>query len=246
MKIAIISDIHGNLEALNKVAEDIKKLGITMVFCLGDIVGYGPYPSQCLMQIRNLAKITLRGNHEQATTDTIEEAREAMKDLAFGAIEFTRTVLKDYEFEYLRTLPLIQVLPKINITLAHGSAVTDRGWTYVEKEELIKKELENCATRICVLGHTHIPLVYGSLHGLYKYLPDQLVLDNDQKYIVNVGSVGQPRDGDCRSSYGVITIDGDVTSFSLRRVFYDISKTENAMRAAKLDPILYERLYCGE
>lgn len=246
MKIAIISDIHGNLEALDRVVEDIGKLGISLVICLGDIVGYGPYPSQCLTITRHLAKNILKGNHEQAVASTTKEAREAMKDLAFNAIEFTRTILEENEIEYLRSLPLTQVFPEMNLTIAHGSAIADRGWTYVEKEALIKQEIENCMTRICVLGHTHVPLVYGSIHGLYRYLPDQLVLDDSQKYIINVGSVGQPRDGDCRSSYGVLVIDGGVTSFSLRRVFYDIQKMENAMRDAKLDPMLYERLYCGE
>ncbi|MFH1858658.1 MAG: metallophosphoesterase family protein [Patescibacteria group bacterium] len=246
MKIAIISDIHGNLEALEKVAEDIKNLGITLVICLGDIVGYGPYPAECLTRVQGLATVILRGNHEQAVTDTIEEAREAMKDLAFHAIEFTRTKLSTSEIAYLNSLSPSQVLSEINLTIAHGSAVPDRGWTYVEKEGLIKQELKNSATRICVLGHTHVPLVYGSAHGLYKYLPDPLILGGDEKFIINVGSVGQPRDGDCRASYGVLKIENDATSFSLRRVFYNIQKTEDAMRAVMLDPILYERLYCGE
>lgn len=246
MKIAIISDIHGNLEALEAVAEDIKKLGITTVFCLGDIVGYGPYPSECLTFVRQLAKVILSGNHEQAVIDTIEAAREALNDLAFRAIEFTRGKLSDQEVSFLLTLQPVQTIEELQITIAHGSAIPDKEWTYVEKEGVIKQELENCPTNICVLGHTHVPLVYGSNHGLYEYLPDRMNLDKNEKYIINVGSVGQPRDDDCRASYGIIEIDGDSTFFTLRRVFYNIQKMEEMIREKDLDPILYERLYRGE
>ena len=246
MKIAVISDIHGNLEALEQVVKDIKNLHISSVICLGDVVGYGPHPAECLARVQSLTEIVLKGNHEQAVIGTTEEAHEEMKDLAFYAIEFTRTKLVASDIAYLDSLVISQILPEIDVTIAHGSTVPDRGWTYVEKESLIKQELQNCTTRFCLLGHTHVPLVYGNVHGLYKYLSDPLVLNGDEKYIINVGSVGQPRDGDCRASYGVLDIDNGLASFSLRRVFYNIQKTEDAMRKAKLNPILYERLYCGE
>jgi predicted phosphodiesterase len=246
MKIAIISDIHGNLEALEKVAEDIKKLGITKVFCLGDVVGYGPHPAECLARVREITDIILKGNHEQAVIGTLEEAEKAMRDLAFEAIKFTRAKLQESEVAFLKTLPLSQTFSDFGIMIAHGSAVPGQEWEYVNNHELVTAELENCLMRVCVLGHTHIPLVFGSNHGLYKNLPDSLILDSEQKYLINVGSVGQPRDDDCRASYGIIDVEEGRMSFSLQRIFYDIQKTENAMRAANLNPILYDRLYCGE
>ena len=246
MKIAVISDIHGNLEALKKVKLDIDRQGVTKILCLGDIVGYGPHPIECLNYVKSFADTILRGNHEQALIDTREMAQEALNDLAYGAIEFTRSKTSEIEIAYFKSLPVSVVMSELNLTIAHGSAILDKEWVYVDKESLIKQELKNLTTQVCLLGHTHSPLVYGSVKGLYKYLPELLVLDKDEKYIINVGSVGQPRDGDCRSSYGIIDINGEEISFSLQRVFYNIEKTENAMRAAKLNPFLYERLYCGD
>lgn len=246
MKVAIISDIHSNLEALIAVQADIISQSIRQVFCLGDVVGYGPFPRNCLNLTRKISQIILKGNHEDCVCDQTN-LKERLNNYAIEGIKFSIKRLTDEDISFINTFPLVKVIQELDLSLGHGSFYEPDKWIYIENPEEARAELQRTLTRICFVGHTHIPYVFGSKKGLYEELPDDLLLDKEEKFLINVGSVGQPRDGDCRASYGILEYknDGSVR-FNLRRVFYNISQTKDAMKKTGLPPWLYERLFRGE
>lgn len=246
MKIAIISDIHSNLEALIAVQLDIISQGISQIFCLGDVVGYGPFPKNCLNLTRKISQIILKGNHEDCVCNQTN-LKERLNDYALEGIKFSIKLLTNEEIIFMNTFPLVKVYEDLDLSLSHGSFHEPEKWIYIENPQEAKSELKYTPTRICLIGHTHIPYVFGSEKGLYEELPDDLLLNKDEKFLINVGSVGQPRDGDCRASYGVLEYRSDgLVYFNLRRVFYDISITEEAMKQIGLPVWLYLRLFRGE
>jgi diadenosine tetraphosphatase ApaH/serine/threonine PP2A family protein phosphatase len=251
---AIISDLHSNIEALTKVFEDIESLGITDVVCLGDIVGYGPNPLECVDLVMQKCRFSLKGNHDEA----LVHGAYAFNLRAQKAIEWTRDQLKPGFFsggavrrrwEYLTNLPLKMAEgPDLFI---HGSPrdptneyvlATEIGFGPTEKFEEIFASFE----RMLFVGHTHMPCVItdkyetktsAELENKYVY-PDMA----DQKVIINVGSAGQPRDRDNRACY--VVVDGETVTW--RRVEYDIEKTVARMeQIAQLDAALSARLKEG-
>lgn len=251
---AIISDVHSNIEALTKVFEDIESLGVTDVVCLGDIVGYGPNPLECVDLVMQRCRFSLKGNHDEA----LVQGAYAFNLRAQKAIEWTRDQLKPGFFsgaavrrrwEYLSNLPLRHE-EGANLFI-HGSPrdptneyilATEIGFGPTEKFEEIFASFE----RMLFVGHTHMPCIISDryetktsseLDNKYTY-PDMC----EQKVIVNVGSVGQPRDRDNRSCY--VIVDGDTITW--RRVEYDIEKTVARMeQIAQLDAALSARLKEG-
>lgn len=251
---AIISDIHSNIEALTVVLNDIESLGITDIVCLGDVVGYGPNPLECVDLIMQRCRVTLKGNHDEA----LVHGAYAFNLRAQKAIEWTRDQLKPGFFsgsavrrrwEFLTNLPLRQ--EEGSDLLIHGSPrdptneyilATEIGFGPTEKFEEIFASFEK---RLFV-GHTHMPCIItdryetktsAELGNKYTY-PESC----DQKVIVNVGSVGQPRDRDNRSCY--VVVDGDTISW--RRLEYDFEKTAAKIDAiAQLDSALAARLKEG-
>ena len=247
LKIAIISDVHSNLEALQEVLADITRQKTEHIFCLGDIVGYGANPRECLILIMHCCNQIIRGNHEEGVI-FLEFAKIHLNDLAYAGVRYSRKILHKKERTFLRTLPKHIVFHGMRITLAHG-AYTE-SFKYLDEEEKAFEELKYTPTKLTFVGHTHVPFVFGSDDGLIECLPDNLDLNGEQKYLINVGSVGQPRDGDCRASYGLLDINGEAGKetyrFTLNRVFYNIQKTQDAMRKARLPLALSERLFRGE
>ncbi len=249
MRIAIISDIHGNLVALKAVKKDIDKLGIDMVYCLGDIVGYGSNPNECLEIVREICRAVITGNHERLARDPKgeQEKVEDISPLAIAGIEYTLSVLNDDNRQFIGALPVRCVDEELSLSIAHGSFALSDPWIYTDTEDAVQAEIGKIETRLVALGHSHVPFVFGSKVGHYKTLPTDMLLRDYQKYLINVGSVGQPRDGDCRACYGVLEFcdDGRIL-YNLRRVFYQIPEAEEAFRKTKLPPWLAERLYMGE
>ncbi len=245
MKIAIISDIHGNLEALQRVLLDAESQKVDRVYSLGDVVGYGPFPSECLHLTRGTTAGIVRGNHEDSVLDLAMAERE-LNPRAYAGVVYSSKRLCEADQAYVRSLPDLITVDEFGLVLAHGSFTEPRSWNYITNDEEARRELKALPFRLCTIGHTHIPFVFGSDQGLYEDLPDDLELDCRMQYLINVGSVGQPRDGDCRASYGILEFSGGKTLFNLRRVFYDIGKTEAAFRQAGLPASLSERLFRGE
>ena len=244
---AIISDIHGNLEALERVIADIKELGISEVYCLGDIIGYGPNPRECIDIIMESCQVTILGNHDQAALFD----PEGFNTGAERAIFWTRSQLEsgdahgnETRWEFLGELPRMR--REEEFLFVHGSARNPLN-EYVFPEDVYnQRKMERIfglVDRYCFQGHTHIPGVFTEDYNFLS--PDELGYEldlADQKVLINVGSVGQPRDGDNRSSY-VILNERNVT---FRRVDYDFEKTISKIYPIPdLDNFLGDRLRDG-
>ncbi|OGS44823.1 MAG: hypothetical protein A3K76_06730 [Euryarchaeota archaeon RBG_13_57_23] len=224
MKIAIVSDIHSNIQALEAVLADIKKTDFDQVLCAGDIVGYGANPNECVRLVSKTAAHAVFGNHELAalTGDTIW-----MNEHAARAARWTGSVLEQEAKNYLSQLELSMQLDLSNrkIAMYHGSV--DSAIEYVYEDGLSLDLFERAKADVLILGHTHVPYVVRFEHGL----------------AVNPGSVGQPRDLDPRASYAIL--DPLNLTCDIRRVDYNVEEAVASIRAAPLPPFLAERLLMG-
>lgn len=249
MKRALISDIHGNLEALNAVLDDIRQQGISEIFCLGDVIGYGPNPVECLDIVRRKCAMCLLGNHDQAALFDPEN----FNPVAFRAILWTRDQIDNSSgganavnerWDYLGELPRTHVEP--NRLFVHGSP-RDPTNEYVFPEDIYnQRKMENLFDRVeqfSFQGHTHIPGVFTP--NLEFFSPDECDHEyrfGDEKALFNVGSVGQPRDGDPRPCYAILTDE----SIIFRRVDYDPGTTAAKIyNIPQLDNMLGDRLRDG-
>ncbi len=244
MRILVISDIHANLAALDAVIEDAGSFD--QVWCLGDIVGYGPEPNECINRLREFDLICLAGNHDLAVA-----GRAALWDFTQDAQEvifWTRHWLTTNNLDWLNTLTNSSLVMDHGITLVHGS-LRDPAWEYITDNNVAKINLDLITTPICLNGHTHFPVIYRKPWDDWRILEDQprvnspihLALD---RMLINPGSVGQPRDEDPRASYAVIDI--DAMTFIFRRIQYDVSITQKLMKQAGFPNRLIRRLRFGQ
>lgn len=245
-KRAILSDIHGNLEALRAVLADIDSLGITEIFCLGDIIGYGPNPRECIDTCRDF-DMTLLGNHDNgALFDP-----EGFSSGAERAIFWTRSQLEDQSYEgAVERWDFLARLPRTyrdgDLMFVHGSPRSPLN-EYVFPEDIYnQRKIERIfgfIKKYCFQGHTHVPGVFTENFRFYSpgEVSNTYTL-GDQKVMINVGSVGQPRDSDPRSSYVVL----EDNQIEFRRVEYDPQQTRQKILAiAELDDFLGDRLLEG-
>lgn len=241
MKYAILSDIHGNLEAFQAVLTDLSQEKVDQTFFLGDIVGYGADPDRCIELLQGLTTFTVAGNHDWAAVGLTEPSN--FNPLAKTAIEWTARMVTVENQEFLKKLPLTQNYH--SFTLVHATPYEPEEWHYVSslKEALVN--FQHHDQQICFLGHSHIPVVFKQdEEGSPSILPDTtFALRDSQRYIINVGSVGQPRDGDPRASYGIYNLDD--SCFTLKRIPYNIECTQKKIIAAGLPPFLAQRLASG-
>ena len=246
MKRAIISDIHGNLTALNAVLADIAEQGVEEIFCLGDVIGYGPNPRECLDKIMAV-QLCILGNHDQAALFD----PDGFSSGAEKAIFWTRKQIeKGDDPENVKRWNFLCELPRVHrdgdFMFVHGSARSPLH-EYVFPEDIYNaKKIERIfglIQRYCFQGHTHAPGVFTEDFRFQR--PDQLNYEyslGDQKAMINVGSVGQPRDGDKRACYVVL----EDRTIRYRRVVYDIDTTAKQIYAIpELDNFLGDRLYEG-
>jgi predicted phosphodiesterase len=232
MKIAIISDIHGNLEALNEVFAYLDEHRVDALYCLGDTIGYGANPNECCELVRSHHAVSLVGNHDKAVWD--DEMLEHFSPLASSAMKWTRSVLHEAEKTYLQSLPLVVMAH--DCTFVHASLDDPSAFKYLLTTSEARASLALSTTALCWIGHTHHPAIF-SEDGL------EGMITNGKRYIVNVGSVGQPRDADPRLSFGIF----DTTRFTyeLIRLRYDVQTACRKIIAAGLPPRLGERLLVG-
>ena len=245
-KTVILSDIHSNYEALTAVIQEAKEEGADEFICLGDIIGYGPNPNECVYLLRKYKMTFLLGNHEECLFSGIE--REKMSGPAKKAINWTEANLGEEHIEYLfknRPSTFYQ-FQQFSGFLAHASHRGDPIWDYITKEEEAEFEIEKAPPdSILMVGHTHSPFLYEKDIGLID-LVNNFRLKEGGTYLLNPGSVGQPRDGDCRASYMVIEENDKGTFLTINRVFYNIQKTYKKILNSDLPWILGERLFSGE
>jgi predicted phosphodiesterase len=229
MKYAILGDIHANLEALQAVLDDADKQGVTNFACTGDVVGYNADPKACLKLIRNLDCKVVQGNHDYYTG--CNESMELFTTMAQKSIYWTRKQLSLLERKYLRTLPLIVDVE--NFTMVHSSLSTPHRWNYIFKRTAAAANFLNQFNNVCFFGHTHVPLAFvkGDTE-IEKGFYDTLTIREGFQYLINVGSVGQPRDRNPKSAY--VIYDLDAQTVTMRRVEYDMPTTQKKIRAAGL------------
>ncbi len=235
MKIAIVSDIHGNLEALTKALELIDEIGVDEMVCLGDVVGYGPDPDDCVNIIRERSKVVLMGNHDYAVLDT--DSTENFNPVAKQAVFWTQNHLSKDNLEYLRQLPY--KFTSDDILFVHSTPNEPEKWDYIFNWDDALEQFEFLKEKLCFVGHTHIPQIF---------YPDASMpltenLRKEDKYIINVGSVGQPRDGNCQLSFGVF--DTDEWRYEQVRSDYDVQQTSQKIRDRGLPVFLADRLLRG-
>ena len=242
MRYAIIADIHSNLDAFQAVLEDIRKKGrVDEIWCLGDIVGYGPEPRQCIELVKKYCTICVVGNHDLAAIGKMELSY--FNPLAAEACLWTTEQLNPVDSHYLGSLPLKE--ERDDFLLVHGSP-TEPALEYIISASIAEKNFAFFANKFCLVGHSHIPAAYkqegATCQTIHLMAGVGLVL-HKQRMIVNPGSVGQPRDGDPRASYAIYDSEG--LMLRLYRVEYNIEATQNKMMRAHLPVHLITRLEQG-
>jgi predicted phosphodiesterase len=241
MRVAVISDIHGNLHALQAVLAEIDREAPDEIWCLGDVVGYGPRPKECCDLVRERAALSLCGNHDLAVVGTLDIA-DFSGDAA-DAARWTATVLGEEQRSWLGSLEPVAL--REGIELYHGSP-RDPVWEYVASEEAALVAILETAAPLVLVGHSHLALSLSwdeeSLDGGLAPAGTTVELGS-RRWLLNPGSVGQPRDGDARAAW--LLIDVAARRGTFRRVTYPIAETQAEIRAAGLPPTLASRLAHG-
>jgi predicted phosphodiesterase len=243
MRFAFVSDIHGNLEALEAVFKDIEGQDVDEVICLGDIVGYGANPNECADLVRQKCTYILLGNHDAAAVNLL--ATHHFNSHAKIAIEWTAANLNNDVRSFLLSLPL--VLTRETLTLVHSTPYEPNMWYYITSLEEAAFNFQYFDTQVCLVGHTHIPIiiVLDGKKEVYVHQASQINLHgmDESRVLINVGSVGQPRDRNPDSCYAVL--DTTLGDFFYRRVPYNIEKAQAKMKKIKMPDFLINRLIEG-
>ena len=243
MRIAIISDIHANIEALEAVMADISQQKIDEIVCLGDIVGYGANPNECIKLVKKSCPLCILGNHDAAAVGLL--STEHFNVHAKIAIDWTVENLDPDGASLLRSLPLKE--NKVSQTFVHATPYEPNMWYYITSLEEAAFNFQFFDTSFCFVGHTHIPIIIVLENEKEVYVHQGSGISfgdlKQTRFLINVGSVGQPRDRNPLSCYGILDTDAQI--FSCQRIAYDIAKTQNKMRKIKMPDFLISRLKDG-
>lgn len=241
MRIALLADIHGNHHALQACLEDADQQEVEEILCLGDLVGYGAEPSACLSTLKERARFILMGNHEAGVTGRLDLTR--FNPVAKEAILWTIRTLSQAERDFLVDLPLEAKMD--SALCVHASPRDPDSWEYLlhPRDAALAFATENF--RLAFVGHTHRPMIFvqENQNDVMAQSAQATTLDLDRRYIVNIGSVGQPRDNDPRSCY--VIWDKATGEILFRRIEYDIRQAQEAILAAELPAQLAHRLAWG-
>lgn len=240
MKFAIIADIHANLEAFQTVLADIKEQKCTHYACVGDVVGYGANPKECLKIVRDMGMPCVKGNHDEYCS--MDEQLDGFNAHAAEAVNWTRKQLNEDERQWLKDLKYFRLVT--SFSMVHATLDGPQRWGYVFDKLAAAASFTYQNTAVCFFGHTHVPVAFirdtmvrGGTYSKFK-------VDPTKKYFVNVGSVGQPRDNNPKAAY--VVYDMDEGSIELRRLDYDIAAAQKKIIDAGLPPRLAERLAIGK
>ena len=238
---AVLGDIHANLDALNVVLDDCRSQGVTDFLCTGDVVGYNACPHECMDIIREIGCPVVVGNH-----DFYVSSRQNLDDFnpaAAAVVQWTRIQLADEEVSWLRSLPFTHT--QMGVTLVHSTMDNPENFGYVFDNLQAEANFLNQKTPVCFHGHTHCPMIYEkSMNGVFRIDAQDFKLPIGRKYFINVGSVGQPRDGDPRATY--VIYDPKERTVRYRRIEYDVEAAQERIRLAGLPERLAERLAVGQ
>jgi len=238
---AVVSDVHANLEALDIVLEDIARRGAADVVCLGDFVGYGASPNECLEKLRPRLSAAVLGNHDEAALRA-ESIAYFNPDAARAAMWTLRALTSEHR-DYLSALPYSVAWR--GARLVHASPSEPEAWSYVFRPAEAVAEMAACEEPLCFVGHSHVPGTFELRGGRAGYTRSARVAGKqDRRYLIVVPSVGQPRDGDPRAGY--LLWDDQAWTFEHVRVEYDVASAMERILEAGLPPYLAERLRWGE
>lgn len=240
MKYAIFGDIHANLEAFEAVLADAEQQGCTDYVCTGDIVGYAADPNECLRIVRDMNCPVVKGNHDEEAI--LNTSLEGLNPLAKQAMEWTRAQLNEDERDFLTNMKLVRQVA--DFTIVHATLDTPGSWTYVTNKFDAMASFSYQFTQLCFYGHTHTPRIYVKGDSVEPLEEMEVNLEMGRKYFINVGSTGQPRDGDWRACYAVY--DAENQNVEIRRLDYDIRKAQDKIIDAGLPEMLAHRLSLGK
>ena len=240
MRYALFGDIHGNLEALEVVMDEFEKAGVDEYICLGDIVGYGANPRECLAVVREKCKLVVAGNHDFAICGKLNI--DFFNAYARQAVLWTREQLSEEELEYLRQIELVHKIDDV-LTIVHGTLNFPEMFDYITTSYDAHLSLELLETPVCFLGHSHVPVTFFQGPTVTFSMDGEIEIRQGRKTLVNIGSVGQPRDENPKSAYAIF--DTEEMKVTVNRVDYDIEKAGAKILAAGLPEILAERLKYG-
>lgn len=243
MKFAVFSDVHANLEALEAVLSHAEREHVAFYLCLGDVIGYGANPNECIDRVRALAPgVCLRGNHDAAAIDARERA--FFHEVALQGIHYSARQLTPENAEFLHALPYVYRGHE-RVMAVHASPYHPESWEYVLDSPGAERAFDAMMpARAAFIGHSHAPVVFCDDGSVQRFPHDSLVMDlESRRYVLNVGSVGQPRDGNPDASY--VVYDDEEDSVTHHRVRYDREKAAEKILRAGLPPVLAERLLIG-
>lgn len=242
MRYGIFGDIHGNWHALEAVLEKYEDESIDLYLCTGDLVGYGAYPRECIDAVRALTDHVVAGNHDFAVCEKL--TLEFFNSYAKSAVLWTRQSLREEDLEYLRNLPLTDHVDP-DVTLSHATIYDAHAFDYIQTQYDAHLSLQEMRTPAGFVGHSHIPITFYLKDGTVGWTMEQTIdLAVYEKVLVNVGSVGQPRDENPDAAYAVF--DTEERKVWIKRVPYDVEAAVAAIEKNNLPRILGERLRLGK
>lgn len=239
MRYIVFADIHANLEALEAVLEEAQKHKPDKYICIGDIVGYGADPSACIAKVRELGAICVAGNHDFATVDKLNV--DFFNSYAREAALWTREHVTSEEKEFLNGLKLVEFCD--NFCITHSTLHSPELFEYIQTSYDAHLSFEQMSTPLCFLGHSHVPVTFFQKRLVTFTMETKIKVDSGAKTMVNVGSVGQPRDERPEAAYALY--DSEEKVVWVKRVKYDIDKAAKKIINAGLPEILAERLRYG-
>jgi len=239
---AILGDIHANIDALTAVLDDARSHGVTDFVCVGDVVGYNSSPAECIHIVRDeLGCPVVRGNHDHYVS-YLDTSLADFHPSAAQVVEWTRSQLSEADIKWLHDLPLHR--PVMGFMLVHATLDKPDHWGYVFDNQQAEANFSYQYTQLCFHGHTHVPIIYSNdAEGVMHFDPVDFQLELGQRLFVNVGSVGQPRDGNPQASYVIYDMSQRVIRF--RRVDYDVAAAMERNRLAGLPEKCAARLAIG-
>jgi len=242
LKYLIFSDVHGNLEALDSVLARGVAADVGFYICLGDIIGYGADPNACIDAVRALpAYACVKGNHDAAVVDPGE--RSFFHSVALEGVRFTENTLTDENKEFIKELPYV-FASNGDFIAVHASPYRPESWEYVLDQGGAKRAFGAMKQQVAFIGHSHTPVVFRDDGRAERFLPgDRLTIEDGIRYVINVGSVGQPRDGNPDASF--VLFEDETLTVEIMRVAYDRKKAAAKILKAGLPPVLAERLLVG-
>jgi len=240
MRYAILGDIHANLDALQVILEDAKKEKVTHYACVGDLVGYNPNPKECIDIVRDMNMPCVKGNHDEYAS--VEDDCVGFRPMAAEAIRWTRQQLSVEDKKYLKNLKFVRYVE--NFTIVHATLDMPQKWGYVMDKLAAAASFSYQNTAVCFFGHTHVPLAFVRDSVVKGGTYEMIHIEPGKKYFINVGSVGQPRDGNPMAGY--VVYDLVTNTVTLRRLEYNLKAVQKKIFEAGLPERCATRLEIGK